>query len=347
MYREERRGRLVLFVLSALLLASLIVPMWRPLLLAAVLAGTTAHWHDALARRLGGHRTASAGIFTGGIVVVILLPVAATSVFVIEQAAALIALIKNTLASKGVAGLLEPLPDELAHWLDRRYHLSAAGASGGLLERLDLFARAQWVAATAVGALSSFWRLIFLAILMVIALFFLLRDGHKLVAWIRRGAFLPGEDFDELLDELRRVAKSVIGGNVATGAAQAAVATAGYFIAHLPSALFVGLLTFVASFIPSVGTALIGLPAAGLLLLLGHRWWALFLALWMTIVVGSIDNLLRPVLMRGGGRAHGSLIFFSLIGGVLFVGAIGLVLGPLALTFFLVMRDQLSRGARE
>jgi predicted PurR-regulated permease PerM len=348
MYASERKGRLVLFVLSLVLVALVVTPIWQPLLLAAVLAGTTAGWHDRLAHELGGHRSASAALFTAAIVVVILIPVGAASFFVVEQALALVGLIRHTLAAKGVLGLLEPLPDPVEHWLDGHFHLSSGAGSGGLLERLDfLSSRAQWIAGTAVGALTSFWHVLFSGVLMLIAVFFLLRDGHALTGWLRRSAVLPTEDFDELTRQLRRVSKAVIGGNVLAGAAQAAVATGGYLIASVPSPLFLGLLTFFASFVPSVGVALVGLPVAGLLLLLGHPWWALFLALWVLAVVGLVDNLLRPFLMRGGSRGQGALIFFSLIGGVLLVGAIGLVLGPLALTFFLVMKDRLRRDAPE
>ena len=131
------------------------------------------------------------------------------------------------------------------------------------------------------------------------------------------------------------MARSVLGANLITGAVQAVVATGGYFIARAPSPIFFGLLTLFASLIPSVGTALVTLPVAGLVLLLGHPWKALFLALWALVVVGLIDNILRPALIRGGVQLHGALIVFSLIGGAAAFGAVGLFLGPLVLTFFL------------
>ena len=74
---------------------------------------------------------------------------------------------------------------------------------------------------------------------------------------------------------------------------------------------------------------------AGLLLLLGHRWGALFLAVWALAVVGLVDNVVRPWLIRGHVRLHGALVFFSLIGAVGAFGAIGIFLGPLVLTFFI------------
>ena len=117
--------------------------------------------------------------------------------------------------------------------------------------------------------------------MMLIAFFFLLRDGRALVAWLVRTAALPREPrARRCCDELRAVARSVLGANFITSAAQAAVATAGFFIARAPSPIFFGLLTLIASMIPSVGSALVTLPVAGLLLLTGHRWAALFLTIW-------------------------------------------------------------------
>jgi predicted PurR-regulated permease PerM len=182
--------------------------------------------------------------------------------------------------------------------------------------------------------------------MMLIALFFLLRDGRGLIEWFMRATPLAPERVREMMREFRTVARSVLGANFITGGAQAVIATIGYFIGHAPSPIFFGLLTLFASLIPSVGTALITLPVAGLVLLLGHPWAALFLALWGAFVVGLIDNFLRPLLIRGGGHLHGALIFFSLIGAMSAFGAIGVFLGPLALVFFLaVVRTR--RRARE
>ena len=82
------------------------------------------------------------------------------------------------------------------------------------------------------------------------------------------------------------------------------------------------------------------------MLLLGHPWAALFLALWALVVVGLIDNLLRPMLIRGGGQLHGALVFFSLIGAMAAFGAVGLFLGPLALVFFLATVRTRAPGPR-
>ncbi len=131
-------------------------------------------------------------------------------------------------------------------------------------------------AQSALAALSEF---AFDLAMMMIAFFFILTDGKRLVSWVT-GGIAPGQRPHP--GAARRsagmVTRSVMGSNVLTGMAQAAVATVGYLIVQAPKPLFFGLATLLASFIPSVGTAIVALPLAGLLYLMGRPWAALFLA---------------------------------------------------------------------
>jgi predicted PurR-regulated permease PerM len=182
--------------------------------------------------------------------------------------------------------------------------------------------------------------------MMLIALLFLLADGSGLVDWLKRVSPLGTPRTQELLKDFRGVARSVIGANFLTGLLQAGVATVGYAIARVPQPLFFGLLTLLTSFIPSVGTALVSLPVVGLLLLMGHPWRALFLAIWAVVFVGTVDNLMRPILIRGDLNVHGALIFFSIIGGISVFGLAGVVVGPMALTLTLTMVRFYRRDVR-
>jgi predicted PurR-regulated permease PerM len=162
-------------------------------------------------------------------------------------------------------------------------------------------------------------------------------DGPALVSWLARVLPLKERQTYEVLDDFRQMARAVIGSNIIVGGTQALVAGIGYTIAPITHPVFFGLLTFVASFIPSVGTAIVSVPLILLLLIVGKPWWALFLAIWCLGLVGAVDNILRPVLLRGAGHVHGAIVFFSLIGGIGIFGPMGLIVGPLAITFVLAM----------
>jgi predicted PurR-regulated permease PerM len=169
--------------------------------------------------------------------------------------------------------------------------------------------------------------------MMLIALFFFLTDGHRLVGWIDRGVPLRPGQFRALLDDFRQTSVSVLAATLGTAGIQAAAATVGYLIARAPNVLFLTLVTFVMALIPAVGATAAVLGVALLLLVTGHTIAAIFLAVWGLVVVAIADNVARPFLLKGEMELHGGLVFFALLGGLAVFGGIGLVLGPLVLTF--------------
>ena len=172
--------------------------------------------------------------------------------------------------------------------------------------------------------------------LMLFVLFFLLRDHNKMVTALRHVLPLSRSQEDALLTEVEQVAKSAVLGSFLTALAQGFAGGFAMWLAGFPG-LFWGSMMAFASFIPVVGTALIWLPAA-IYLLLTHQWeWALFLVGWGVIVVGSIDNFLRPLLMQGNSGMNTLLIFFSILGGLHLFGLIGLIYGPIIFAVTLVL----------
>jgi len=130
---------------------------------------------------------------------------------------------------------------------------------------------------------------------------------------------------------------AVIASAAVTAAVQAVAAMVGFLIARVPSPFFFTLVTFFLAFVPAIGAAVVCLFAALLLLVSGHLYLAAFLALWGLIVVGLVDNLVKPLLIRRGLEIHGVVVFFSLIGGIATFGAIGLLVGPLMVALFLAL----------
>jgi predicted PurR-regulated permease PerM len=338
----QSKAQTVVVAAATLLMAAVAFPLWRPLLIAAVLAGVLSPLYEGAVRRLGGRRSLGAALFTAATIVLILIPLALLAMIAVREAVSAVGLIRTTIASEGVEGLIARAPDSIEGWL---HQLEKQLPSQIDRAQSQFGAGGRWALGAVSGALAVLARFGFKLAMMLIAYFFLLRDGHGLVDWLCEATPLPPGRVRQLMREFRTVARSVLGANFITGAAQAAIATGGFFIARAPSPIFFGLLTLFASLIPSVGTAIVTLPVAGLMLVLGHKWAALFLALWALVVVGLIDNLLRPILIRGGVQLHGALIFFSLIGALATFGAVGLFLGPLALVFFLAT-VRTSRQAR-
>jgi predicted PurR-regulated permease PerM len=187
------------------------------------------------------------------------------------------------------------------------------------------------------GFLGATTRAIVQVVMMLIALFFLLIDGHALVEWVTDVAPLKRNHVRELMTDFRKVTVAVLVSTVATAAIQAAVALVGYLIAGVPHWMFFTFVTFVMAFVPAVGAGGAGLAAAALVFFGGHTYRALFLAVWALVPVGLSDNFVKPYLIRGGVSIHGAVVFFALLGGLAAFGPIGLLLGPLSVAFFLAV----------
>lgn len=165
--------------------------------------------------------------------------------------------------------------------------------------------------------------------LLLFTFFFMVRDQEQIIEGILHLVPLSNSQEREILDKIQSVAKSAILGTFITAVAQGVAGGIALHIAGLPG-LFWGAMMAFASLVPLVGTALIWIPAAAYLLLAGHWGYALFLTIWCVIFVGSIDNFVRPLFMKGSGQNMSTLvIFFSILGGINVFGLIGLLYGPL------------------
>jgi predicted PurR-regulated permease PerM len=179
--------------------------------------------------------------------------------------------------------------------------------------------------------------LIFQATMMLIALFFLLWHGKQLVAWLDSVLPLPHRQTRELLNEFKNVSYAVVISTLVSSTVQTAAALIGYFIARVPHPLFFGALTFFVAFIPAIGATSVCLLAALFLFTTGHSYTALFLVIWGLAVVGTADNLVKPLLIQRGMNVSSGIVLFALVGGLSAFGAAGLLLGPLVAALFLAL----------
>ncbi len=328
--------RLLLFlVLAALALTLVIVrPFWQAFFLAAVLAAALRPVMEWLARGLRGRRSLAAAIVTVGLLVVVLLPLGGLGAILVAQVANGVQWLRETIQSEGVWGIVERLPGSVQY---------AARELVGLVPQLQqqlqrLAGQQGGQAAAAVGGvLAATGTVLFQAVMMLIAFFFFLTDGARLVAWLdARVPLRPGQ-FRALVEDFRQTSVSVLFATVGTAAIQSAVAFVGYLIARAPNPLFLLLATFVMALVPAVGGTIVAVAVGLLLLATGHPVAGTFLVVWGAAVVSLSDNVARPYLLKGGMELHGGLVFFALLGGLAAFGGIGLVVGPLILTFLVAV----------
>jgi predicted PurR-regulated permease PerM len=187
------------------------------------------------------------------------------------------------------------------------------------------------------AALAATGGMLLQTVMMLIALFFLLVDGPDLVDWMEQVSPLRPGQTKEILLEFKKVSASVLVSTIATAGVQALAALIGYLIAGVPHAFFFTTMTFFLAFIPAIGAGGVCLIAALLIFVQGHPGMAIFLVLWGIVVVGLVDNLIKPLLVKRGMHMHGAIVFFALLGGLAAFGTVGLVLGPLIIAAFLAL----------
>jgi predicted PurR-regulated permease PerM len=323
---------LVLLIGTAAVVVVVAWPIATALFLAAVLAAVLWPVQLAVVRRLGGRRTAAALLIVLAAVVVVGTPTVAFTTEAVQEGTEVLRSASATLRSEGVSGLVDRLPAPFRR-LAREAVVGLTGSGNGVPSSMT--AQGGTAAAAVGSAISATGSAVFQLVMMLIALFFLLSEGDRLVVWIDEVSPLGRGRTLEILREVHRVSSSVIVSSLVTAAVQSGAAFIGYLIAGVPHPLFIGGVTFIVAFIPAIGAGTVALVVAGFMWLAGHAYAALFLAAWALAVVSLIDNVLRPYLIKGEIRMHGAVVFFALIGGLSAFGAVGLLVGPLVVALFL------------
>ncbi len=333
-----KRFFLGLLAISIFLLGMVLYPLAEALFMAAVLAGALWPINVRLSRKVRNRRQLSAGLIIFGVLVLLVTPVVGLSAFVIGEATAGFKFVTKTVRSEGVTGLLDRAPGPI----------KAIGTE--ILKRVPVEEATTQVteqggqAFTFVAStLSATGSLVFQLAMFLIALFFLLAEGEKAIAWLDAASPLREGQTRELLREFKKVSYAVLMSTGITAAVQTVAALIGYLIARVPHPIFFAVVTFFVAFVPAVGAGSVCVAAALLLLVTGHTYSAIFLGIWGVLVVGLVDNAVKPLLIKGDIEMDGAVVFFSLIGGLAAFGAVGLLIGPLVVAGFLALMRMYRR----
>ncbi len=350
----QRYVLLGLVVFSVALTVVLVSPFWTALLVAAVLAAAMRGPMTWLAARLRGRREWAAGLLVLMLIVALVIPVAALFTVIAGQAVEGVKWLREALASQGIAGMVARLP----LWLEPlgRHIITSLPRLLTELERMVGSGGGQAFSVLG-GILAATGGAIVRLLVALVALYFFLVDGHKLVAWLDANAPLAPGQFRELVGEFRRTAISVLVATVATAGIQAGAALIGFLLARAPGPLFLTTVTFLVALVPAVGGTVVVLAVALIQYATGHELAALFLLIWAFGVVSLVDTLARPYLLRGGLSLPIGIVFLALLGGVAAFGIIGVLLGPLVVTFLIAAlriwrrdveeRDEVAPGGPE
>jgi predicted PurR-regulated permease PerM len=336
---STQRTLLVMLLASIALVVAVLRPLAVALFLAAVVGAGLFPIHRRLTRLFRGRDRAAALLLIFVVLVLVLAPLVSLSAFVVKEGAEALRYVSTTVRSQGVEGLIARLPhatETLVREILGRFPEESSADLSATVQR-QVTSQGGSAAAAVGAAVAATGSLLFQGAMMLIALFFFLTQKDKIIDWIDDASPLRKGQTHELLAEFRKVTVSVLRSTVLTALVQALAALAGYYLARVPHPIFFAAVTFFVAMVPAIGAASVCIAAAGLLLVTGHAVAAAFLAGWGILVVGLSDNVVKPLLIRGGVEMHGAIVFFSLLGGLAAFGAIGLLLGPLAVALFIAL----------
>ena len=197
----------------------------------------------------------------------------------------------------------------------------------------------SWLMSYSGTLFSSTFDLLFKILIITISIFFLLRDGEVIQSSVKELVPISSKIYDYLVSSFKSSINSIIFGSIFIVIIQGLLSGIGFAMFGIPNAMFWGLIATITSFIPTIGAGIIFAPIIIYTLFFGTSFQAIGLLLWSTLIVGTVDNLLRPVIMHKSMNLHPLLVLFSALGGIGFIGPAGVILGPLTLSLlFALMR---------
>jgi predicted PurR-regulated permease PerM len=168
-------------------------------------------------------------------------------------------------------------------------------------------------------------------------MYFFQMDGDKLIRRILYYLPLGNDDEGLMMEKFTSVTRATIKGTMLIGILQGGLAGVAFALAGMDNAVFWGTVMAVLSIIPSVGSALVWIPASIMLIMQGNIGSGVGLLIFCGVVVGSLDNVLRPILVGKDTKMHELMIFFGTLGGIMMFGISGIFIGPLIASLFVTI----------
>jgi len=330
----------IVVLVAALLISALFLAMIRHFLVTILLAGIFAGLAYPLFSRflsLSGERRSLSAILTLTIFfLIVFMPLVAVFSIVVGQAISLsktvIPLVRDQLQDpEALPSLISGLP--FYHDIEK-YSDLILGRIAEVLGNLGT---------TVISSFSAFtWSALYDIALFIIfwyTMFFLLRDGHTLMAKIQNYLPLAENDQKRLLDRFVSVTRASLKGSLIIAVVQGSLAGLAFHVAGIENAVFWGAIMAMLSILPLIGSPLIWVPAVIIQAFSGNYVEAIGLLLFCSIVVGQIDNVMRPILVGRDTSMHELFIFFGTLGGIGMFGLPGFIIGPVVAALFVTVWD--------
>jgi predicted PurR-regulated permease PerM len=335
----QRKAFLTLLVAVSAAFLWIVFPVFGAVLWAVIFAILFTPLHRRLHKATRLNPTAASALTTLLVLLLVILPAAIITGFIVQEATGLMERLRS--GEINLAAYYQKMLGVLPGWLTRL--LEGAGLSdlSAAQERLKQtasdgsqpIARRLWI----VGQSTLDFSVNFLVMLYL--LFFLLRDGPALLQRIRRSTPLDPKVQERLARNFSTVVRSTVKGNVVVAVVQGALGGVALMVLGIPGALLWAVVMAFLSLLPAVGAALVWGPIALYLIAVGDVGKGVGLIVFGTVVIGLVDNVLRPILVGKATRMPDWVVLISTIGGMSLFGINGFVIGPVIAALFIAVWD--------
>jgi predicted PurR-regulated permease PerM len=335
----EQKAFILLLLVVSVAFGWILLPFYGAVFWGAVLAIVFAPVYRKLLAKVGGRRTGAALLTLLGILVLVFLPMSLITASLIQEGTALVERMRaGELSFSGYANqIYAALPDWFTQLLGR-FGLDNLSV---LQQRITaaLNEGSQKIAASALNIGQNTFDFVVSFFIMLYLLFFLLRDGAQLSKRMREAIPLNARYLRNLSGKFTTVIRATVKGNIAVAVVQGALGGLAFWFLGIHAPVLWAVLMAFLSLLPAVGAGLVWGPVALYLLATGDTLSGIGLVVYGVLVIGLVDNVLRPLLVGKDTKMPDYLVLISTLGGMAVFGLNGFVIGPLIAAMFIAVWD--------
>jgi predicted PurR-regulated permease PerM len=351
--REWRLTGIIFFGILALAILWTAVMILRPfitaILLGAIIVTVSFPQYRWVRLRMKGRQNPAAIVMLIGITLLVVLPMVIVGILLVQQANTVVQNVQSGEAQQVMNRLdLASRLDFLRRWIPG-FDPATINPQRLLLPVLQQLP--GWVARHGTALVGGLAGIVLGFFLVLLSAYFFYVEGEAILTELAILSPLPARYDQEFGERFKDVIDATFRGQVMTSLAQGIATTVGLAIAGVPAPLFWGAVATLLSLLPMVGVAAVWVPASIYLFVtasMGQRGYfgAIFLTLWGLLVVSTIDNVIRPWVMKGKAQLPAIPLLFAVLGGLQTFGFVGLVIGPLVFSLLMSVVDIYKRSFR-
>ncbi len=332
---------IVLLILAVAYVCYLIyLPFLYDFLIAASAAAIMKPLYNYLQKKTNENNNLSAALCTIILTLIILGPTALLVSSITSEAFATASFIHGQIQSGNVEKLFQiqqyPWLQDTFNYISQYIDINSLDLKGPIADQVSRMS--YWIYQQGTELLASISLLLVHLFFILLAFFFFIRDSRRILRIVSRVSPISPENEAIIVHKFTDVSRAIFRGAFLTAILQGSLVGLGFAVLGITGPVFWAFISSFFALMP-LGTVVVWLPASIILFVTGSYWQAIALFVWGTLIVGSIDNLLRPYLM--GNRTHlpAIVIFFAVLGGINQFGTMGIVIGPMITLFFLTLLE--------